>query len=54
MSNALTEAVAALTAGKIIVLTGDRLRGGDIDLAMAASKAGCARSTDTISAGVRK
>ena len=42
MSNALTEAVAALTAGKIIVLTGDRLRGGDIDLAMAASKADAA------------
>ena len=42
MSNALTEAVAALTAGKIIVLTGDRLRGGDIDFAMAASKADAA------------
>ena len=42
MSTALTEAVAALAAGKIIVLTGDRLRGGDIDFAMAASKADAA------------
>ncbi len=42
MSTALAEAVAALAAGKIIVLTGDRLRGGDIDFAMAASKADAA------------
>jgi 3,4-dihydroxy 2-butanone 4-phosphate synthase/GTP cyclohydrolase II len=36
MSAALEPALAALAAGKVIVLTGDRLRGGDIDFALAA------------------
>lgn len=39
MSAALEPAQAALAAGKIIVLTGDRLRGGDIDFAVAARHA---------------
>lgn len=39
MSEALDRAVAALAAGKVIVLTGDRLRGGDIDFAVAAKHA---------------
>lgn len=39
MSEALDRAIAALAAGKVIVLTGDRLRGGDIDFAVAASHA---------------
>ena len=39
MSAALDRAVAALAAGKVIVLTGDRLRGGDIDFAVAARHA---------------
>ena len=39
MSAALDRAIAALAAGKVIVLTGDRLRGGDIDFAVAASHA---------------
>lgn len=39
MSGALDQAIAALAAGEVIVLTGDRLRGGDIDLAVAARHA---------------
>lgn len=39
MSGALDAAVAALAAGEVIVLTGDRLRGGDIDFAVAARHA---------------
>lgn len=39
MSEALDAAVAALAAGEVIVLTGDRLRGGDIDFAVAARHA---------------
>lgn len=39
MTAALDRAIAALAAGKVIVLTGDRLRGGDIDFAVAARHA---------------
>lgn len=39
MSSELDSALAALAAGQVIVLTGDRLRGGDIDFAMAARHA---------------
>lgn len=39
MSAALDRAVAALAEGKVIILTGDRLRGGDIDFAVAAKHA---------------
>ncbi len=39
MSAQLDQALAALAAGKVIVLTGDRLRGGDIDFALAARHA---------------
>lgn len=39
MSGQLDRALAALAAGKVIVLTGDRLRGGDIDFAVAARHA---------------
>ena len=39
MSGRLDQALAALAAGKVIVLTGDRLRGGDIDFALAARHA---------------
>lgn len=39
MSAALDHAVAALAEGKVIILTGDRLRGGDIDFAVAAKHA---------------
>ena len=39
MSSGLDKAIAALAAGKIVVLTGDRLRGGDIDFAVAAKYA---------------
>ena len=39
MTGSLEATVTALAAGKIVVLTGDRLRGGDIDFAMAASHA---------------
>lgn len=39
MSAAVEPALAALAAGKVIVLTGDRLRGGDIDFAVAARHA---------------
>ena len=39
MSAGLDRAIAALAAGKIVVLTGDRLRGGDIDFAVAAKYA---------------
>ena len=39
MSAALEPALAALAAGKVIVLTGDRLRGGDIDFVVAARHA---------------
>ena len=42
MSSALEPALAALAAGQITVLTGDRLRGGDIDFAMAARHADAA------------
>ena len=42
MSSALDPALAALAAGKIVVLTGDRLRGGDIDFALAARHADAA------------
>ena len=42
MSAGLEKAVAALAAGGIIVLTGDRLRGGDIDFAVAAKFADAA------------
>ena len=42
MSGRLEPALAALAAGQIIVLTGDRLRGGDIDFAMAARHADAA------------
>ena len=42
MSSGLEPALAALAAGQIIVLTGDRLRGGDIDFAMAARHADAA------------
>ena len=38
----LGPALVALAAGKIVVLTGDRLRGGDIDFAMAAQYADAA------------
>ena len=36
MNAALKPALEALAAGKMIVITGDRLRGGDIDLCLAA------------------
>ena len=36
MTSSLDKAIAALGAGKVIVLTGDRLRGGDIDFAVSA------------------
>ncbi len=39
MSGPLEPALAALAAGQVIVLTGDRLRGGDIDFAVAARHA---------------
>ena len=39
MSAGLDKAIAALAAGRIVVLTGDRLRGGDIDFAVAAKYA---------------
>lgn len=39
MTSALDPALAALAAGQVIVLTGDRLRGGDIDFAVAAKHA---------------
>lgn len=39
MTRALDRAIAALAAGEVIVLTGDRLRGGDIDFAVAARHA---------------
>ncbi|MFM5894305.1 MAG: 3,4-dihydroxy-2-butanone-4-phosphate synthase [Novosphingobium sp.] len=39
MSSGLDKAIAALAEGRIIVLTGDRLRGGDIDFAVAAKYA---------------
>lgn len=39
MSGGLESALAALAAGQVIVLTGDRLRGGDIDFAVAARHA---------------
>ncbi len=42
MTSALEPALTALAAGQIIVLTGDRLRGGDIDFAMAARHADAA------------
>ena len=42
MSGGLEQAVAALAAGRIVVLTGDRLRGGDIDFAVAAKYADAA------------
>lgn len=42
MTSSLDPALAALAAGRIIVLTGDRLRGGDIDFAMAAKYADAA------------
>ena len=42
MSARLERALAALAHGQIIVLTGDRLRDGDIDFAMAASHADAA------------
>ena len=42
MSSELEPALAALAAGKVIVLTGDRLRGGDIDFAVAAKYADAA------------
>ena len=42
MTSALEPALAALAAGQIIVLTGDRLRGGDIDFAMVARHADAA------------
>ena len=38
----LESALAALAAGRIVVLTGDRLRGGDIDFAVAAKYADAA------------
>jgi len=37
MGAALEDALAAIAAGQIIVIAGDRLRGGDIDLMIAAS-----------------
>ncbi len=39
MSAQLDRALGALAAGQVIVLTGDRLRGGDIDFAVAARHA---------------
>ena len=42
MSSTVTPALKALAAGRIIVLTGDRLRGGDIDFAIAAKYADAA------------
>ena len=39
---ALEPVLAALAAGRIVVLTGDRLRGGDIDFAVAAKYADAA------------
>lgn len=39
MSAQLEAAIAAYAAGEVIVLTGDRLRGGDIDFAVAARHA---------------
>ena len=42
MSGELGTALAATAAGKIVVLTGDRLRGGDIDFAVAAKHADAA------------
>ena len=37
MSGALEKALEAIAAGRIVVIAGDRLRGGDIDLMCAAS-----------------
>jgi 3,4-dihydroxy 2-butanone 4-phosphate synthase/GTP cyclohydrolase II len=37
MSAALDAALAAIAAGRMVVIAGDRLRGGDIDLMIAAS-----------------
>ena len=42
MTARLDAALAALAQGRIIVLTGDRLRGGDIDFAVAAQHADAA------------
>ncbi len=42
MSSGLDKAIAALAAGRIVVLTGDKLRGGDIDFAVAARHADAA------------
>ena len=42
MSSSLAPALEALAAGRVIVLTGDRLRGGDIDFAIAAKYADAA------------
>lgn len=39
MSSGLDKAIASLAAGRIVVLTGDKLRGGDIDFAVAAKHA---------------
>lgn len=39
MSSGLDKAIASLAAGRIVVLTGDKLRGGDIDFAVAAQHA---------------
>lgn len=39
MAEGLDRAIAALAEGKVVVLTGDRLRGGDIDFAVAARHA---------------
>lgn len=39
MNSGLDKAIAALAAGRIVVLTGDKLRGGDIDFAVAAKHA---------------
>lgn len=36
MTAALDDAIAAIAAGKVVIITGDTLRGGDIDFAMAA------------------
>ena len=38
MSGALEKALEAIAAGRIVVIAGDRLRGGDIDLMCAASQ----------------
>ena len=40
MTEALDAALAAIGRGEIVVLTGDRLRGGDVDLMVAARFAG--------------